>query len=132
MRELTIGSRRIGGDEARYTNAGVGHNHGGSLPTALKMIKAAAGAEASAVKLQKRDNANLYTQALLDQPYDNENSYGPTYGAHRAALEFGLPQYVSCRAVAKACAIDFFATAFDEASADFLMEVDVPAFKMAS
>jgi N-acetylneuraminate synthase/sialic acid synthase len=39
---------------------------------------------------------------------------------------------VTCRAVAKGFNIQFFATAFDEASADFLMDVGVPAFKIAS
>jgi N-acetylneuraminate synthase/sialic acid synthase len=40
--------------------------------------------------------------------------------------------YISCRTVAKACGVDFFATAFDERSADFLMDVGVPAIKIAS
>ena len=132
MRELTIGTRRIADDEPCYVIAEIGHNHGGRVATAAAMIKAAAACGASAVKLQKRDNANLYTRALLDQPYENENSFGSTYGSHRAALEFNLQQYVSCRAVAGSAAVDFFATAFDEASADFLAEVDVPAFKIAS
>lgn len=132
MRELTIGTRRIADDEPCYTIAEIGHNHGGNVATAVKMIRAAEQCGVSAVKLQKRDNANLYTKALLDQPYDNENSFGATYGEHRAALEFGLQQYVSLRTIALFKGLDFFATAFDEASADFLAEVDVPAFKIAS
>ena len=45
---------------------------------------------AHGVKLQRRTNATLYSPALLNQPYDNEVSFGPTYGAHRAALELPL------------------------------------------
>jgi sialic acid synthase len=108
------------------------HNHGGSVPTAIQLIKAAAACGASAVKLQKRQNATLYSRALLNAPYEHEHSFGKTYGEHRHALEFDLQPYISCRAVAQAYKLDFFATAFDEPSADFLMQVDVPAIKIHS
>lgn len=132
MREITIGTRTINDDAPAYVIAELGHNHGGSVPTAIQMIKMAAGCGASAVKLQKRDNKTLYSKALLNAPYEHEHSFGKTYGEHREALEFGLQPYISCRAVAQACKVDFFATAFDEASADFLMDVDVPAIKIHS
>lgn len=132
MRELFIGSRRIADSEPCYVIAELGHNHGGSTETAAALIKAAARAGAHAVKLQKRDNATLYSRELLDQHYDNENSFGATYGLHRSALELDLGAYVSCRAVAKGFNVAFFATAFDELSADFLMRVGVPAIKIAS
>ena len=86
----------------------------------------------SAVKFQKRDNAAIYTRALLMQPYDHVHSYGATYGQHRAALEFGEVAYRECYAVAAHCGVAAFATAFDEASADFLMRVGTPALKIAS
>lgn len=131
-RELVIGNRTLNDASPCYVIAELGHNHAGKVETAAKMIRQAAIAGASAVKLQKRNNATLYSKDLLNQPYENENSFGKTYGEHRAALEFNLQQYISCRAVAKSFCVDFFATAFDEASADFLMEVDVPAIKIAS
>lgn len=132
MREFFIGTRRIDDNEPPYVIAELGHNHGGKTETAVAMIKSAARCGASAVKLQKRENATLYSRELLEQPYDNENSFGKTYGEHRAALEFGLQQYISCRTVAGSFGVGFFATAFDERSADFLMEVGVPAIKIAS
>jgi N-acetylneuraminate synthase/sialic acid synthase len=84
------------------------------------------------VKLQKRDNRGLYTRAAYNKPYDNENSFGSTYGEHREFLEFGLKEYTELQRYARELGIDFFATAFDLASADFLAELDVPAFKIAS
>jgi N-acetylneuraminate synthase/sialic acid synthase len=132
MREFFINGHRIADDAPCYVIAEIGHNHGGKVETAVQMIKAAARAGVSAVKLQKRHNETLYSKALLDAPYENENSFGPTYGAHRRALEFDARQFVSCRAVAQSFGVDFFATAFDEASADFLMDIDVPAIKIAS
>jgi sialic acid synthase len=132
MRELIIAGRAINDDEPCYVIAEVGHNHGGSVDTAKQMIKKAAACGASAVKLQKRQNDTLYSKALLAQPYENENSFGSTYGLHRDALEFGSEQYRACRAEAAVRGIDFFATAFDEASADFLYGLNVPAIKIAS
>ena len=85
-----------------------------------------------AVKLQKRDNRRLFTRALYDSAYDNENSFGPTYGAHREALELDRGAYVELQACARELGLVFFATAFDEASADLLSELDVPAYKIAS
>lgn len=132
MRELVIAGRRIADDQPCYVIAELGHNHGGSVKTAHRLIRAAASAGADAVKFQKRDNATLYSSELLAQPYDNENSYGKTYGEHRAALEFGHDEFVYCIGSAYGRSITWFATAFDEASADFLMELEVPAIKIAS
>ena len=132
MRELTIGTRKIGDDKPCYVIAELGGNHGGSLETAREMIHAAASCGVSAVKLQKRDNESLYSPELLAQPYENENSYGKTYGEHRQALEFEEGHYRHCKWVAEERNVDFFATAFDERSADFLMHIGVPAIKIPS
>lgn len=132
MRELVIAGRRIADDTPAYVVAEIGGNHGGSVETAREMIRSAAACGADAVKLQKRDNATLYTSALLAKPYDHEQSYGPTYGAHREALEFGRVQYLQCQDEAVKARIPLFATAFDERSADFLAGLSVPAIKLAS
>ena len=60
----------------------------GSINEAFKLIEAAKKSGADAVKLQKRDNKSLYTQAFYNSPYENPNSYGKTYGEHREFLEF--------------------------------------------
>lgn len=131
-RELFINGRRIADDEPCWVIAEIGGNHGGDFNTARKMILAAKVCGANAVKLQKRSNDTLYSEALLNASYENENSFGKTYGEHRKALEFGMKEYLACRAVAQSTRVDFFATAFDEASVDFLQAVDVPAIKLAS
>lgn len=112
--------------------AELGHNHQGNLETCLQMIRAAAYSGASAVKLQKRSNIDLFTKAAFDAPYNSENAYGPTYGLHREALEFGEEEYKECILEAKRNNITFFSTAFDFQSVDFLMNLEVPAIKIAS
>lgn len=131
-RELTIGSTRIHDDGDCYVIAEIGHNHQGSLDKAKDLFKAAKECGVDSVKLQKRNNRTLYTKAMYDSPYDNENSFGLTYGAHREALEFGRDEYVELKRFAAEIGVTFFATAFDFESADFLAALEMPAFKIAS
>ena len=65
-------------------------------------------------------------------PYLGENSYGPTYGAHREALEFGRDEYLELKRYAADLGLTMFATAFDFPSAAFLANLDIPAYKIAS
>ena len=129
---LNIGSREIGDHTPCYVIAEIGHNHQGSLERARELFREAKLAGAHAVKLQKRHNRGLYTRTAYDKSYDNENSFGATYGEHREFLEFELEEYQALQAYAKELGVDFFATAFDVQSADFLNGLDVPVFKIAS
>ena len=129
---LTIGAHEIGDRTPCYVIAEIGHNHQGSLEKARELFREAKLAGAHAVKLQKRHNRSLYTTAAYNKSYDNENSFGPTYGEHREFLEFGEAEYRSLKAYAAELGIDVFSTAFDIASADFLEELGVPAYKIAS
>lgn len=99
---------------------------------AEKLVRRAATAGVDAVKLQKRDNRRLFTKKMYDSPYTGPNSYGPTYGEHRTALELGLHEYQHLIDVANDVGVDLFATAFDEPSVDFLVELGIPTIKIAS
>lgn len=131
-RQLIIADRVISDDSPAYVIAEIGHNHQGSLQTAKELFAAASDCGLAAVKLQKRDNRSLFTREMFDKPYDNENSFGATYGEHREALEFGRAEYAELQADAQRLNITFFATAFDVASADFLAELNTPAYKISS
>ena len=115
-----------------FVIAEIGHNHQGSMEKCKGLFKAAKEAGASAVKLQKRNNKALYMKSLYNEPYNSENSYAPTYGAHRDFLEFSMEQFQELKAYAKELDIMFFSTAFDFQSVDFLEELDMPAYKIAS
>jgi N-acetylneuraminate synthase/sialic acid synthase len=131
-RTFEIGSTVIRDDSPCYVVAEIGHNHQGSVEQAKRLFDEAKRCGADAVKLQKRDNRSLYTADFYNKPYENENSFGPTYGSHREALEFGRSEYEELKAYADEIGIAFFATAFDLSSVDFLAELDMPAFKLAS
>jgi len=131
-RHLTIQGTRIDDDSKCYVIAELGNNGQGDVEKTLDLIRAAKMAGVQAVKLQKRDNKNLFTKAAYDKPYENENSFGKTYGEHREFLEFGKKEYLEFQQLAKELNLHFFATAFDHASADFLEDIDLPLYKIAS
>lgn len=132
MRELAIDGFRVRDDGDCFVIAEIGHNHQGDVEKAKQLIRRAKECGADAVKLQKRDNRTLYTAAMYDKPYEHENSFGPTYGAHREFLEFGWEEYDELKRYSSELGIIFFATAFDFKSADFLHRLGVPAYKIAS
>ena len=132
MRELVIDGRRIADDTDCFVIAEIGHNHQGSVEKAQELFVLAKQCGVDAVKLQKRDNRRLFTRELYDSPYDNENSFGATDGEHREALELDRGAYVELQACARELGLTFFATAFDETSANQLEELDLPAYKIAS
>ena len=131
-RELVIDTISIKDDTDCYVIAEIGHNHQGDLTKAKEMFRVAKECGVQAVKLQKRDIRSLYTRALYEMPYLHENSFGPTYGAHREALEFGRDEYVELKHYSADLGLTMFATAFDFSSADFLAQIDMPAYKIAS
>ena len=132
MRQIKLGEKIIDDSSECYVIAEIGCNHQGDLDEAKELFLAAKNAGADAVKLQKRDNKTLYTKEMFDNPYENRSSYGETYGLHREYLEFGQKEYVELSSYARDIGVDFFATAFDITSADFLEKLDMPMYKIAS
>ena len=132
MRQITLGNHVINDDSECLVIAEVGHNHQGNVETAMKIFSEAKNAGADAVKLQKRNNRELFTAQMYDAPYTNDNSYGSTYGAHREALELGWEDYVQLKQYAHELGLMFFATPFDFSSVDFLERLDVLVYKIAS
>jgi N-acetylneuraminate synthase/sialic acid synthase len=131
-RKLTIDGFTISDESDCFIIAEIGHNHQGDLEKAKELFATAKECGVNAVKLQKRENKTLFTKAAYNRPYDHRNSFGLTYGAHREHLEFGKKEYVELKEYAKELGITMFATAFDFPSADFLAELDMSVYKMAS
>lgn len=112
--------------------AEIGSNHQGDPELCEKMIIAAADCGAHAVKLQKRD-VSMFTKTMRNSPYQNENSFGATYGEHREALDwFGEKEFRRFRSVALKHGILFGATPFDEAQALFLKKIGLDFWKIDS
>lgn len=129
---VRIGKQTVGGDTPCFLVAEIGLNHNGDVNVARRLIEEAARVGANAVKFQKRSIGDAFVQEYLERPYDSYNSYGPTYGMHRAALELPDEVWPDLQAFSRGLGLEFFASAFDERSADSLEALGVPAFKIAS
>jgi N-acetylneuraminate synthase/sialic acid synthase len=132
VRQITLGNYVINDDSDCFVVAEVGHNHQGSVEKARLIFDKAKEAGANAVKLQKRNNKELFTDEMYNSPYNSDNSFGTTYGAHREALELGWVEYVELQQYAKELGLYFFATPFDFSSVDFLEKLNIPFYKIAS
>jgi len=132
MRKLDLPGRRLT-DRDTFIIAEIGSNHMGDPDVCEQLIIAAARAGVDAVKMQKRDNRAMFTKTALAKPYENEFSYGKTYGEHRERLDwFGLPEFRRFKGVAQKYGVMFFATPFEESSVRFLQKLMPPMWKVAS
>jgi len=110
--------------------AEVGINHNGDMGICKRLIDVAADSGCDAVKFQKRDINQVYTQNFLDGP--RESPWGNTQRAQKEGLEFSKQQYDE---IANYCAnkgIEWFASAWDINSQDFLRQFDCKFNKIAS
>ena len=131
-RELRISDYLISDESKPFVIAEIGANHQGRVDLCETMFELAARSGADAVKLQKRENRLLFMPSLFNQPYIGPTSFAPTYGLHREFLEFNLDQYKHLQKFADNLGLIFFATATDKKSVDFLVDINVPAIKIAS
>ncbi len=119
--------------ENLYFIAEVGINHNGSLDIAKKIIQMASTHGANAIKFQKRDPKKLWSTEYLNRSYDNDFSFGRTYGEHKTFLEFDEEQFFELKKFADKYNIDFLVSAFDIDNLKFIVEeLNVPAIKIAS
>jgi len=115
-----------------YVIAEAGLNHNGSLKIAKKLIDLASIAGADAVKFQKRTINKLAVKSTLDAPDDRFPEFGKTYREIREHLEFNMTQYQEIKKYTESKGLDFLCTAFDTEAADFLEELGVVIYKLAS
>jgi|TARA_B100001971_G_C18220442_1_gene556764 sialic acid synthase SpsE len=128
--KVEVGGKLVGEGEPTFIIAEVGANHNGDLELAKRLIREAWKAGADAVKLQKRSLPHLLTKEMMSQPKDSP--FGNTYGEYREKLEFGKDEYVELKKFADDLGILFFATPFDIPSTDFLEDIGVSTYKIAS
>jgi N-acetylneuraminate synthase len=135
VKTIKIGKYNIGADFKPFIIAEMSGNHNQSLERALEIVKAAADAGAHALKLQTytadsitinhrgglfdiTDPKSLWNGRNLYELY--KEAYTP-YEWHKPILEY-----------AKELGMECFSSPFDEAAVDFLEELKVPAYKIAS
>ena len=114
-----------------YIIAEIGINHNGNLSEALKLIHAAHGAGADAVKFQKRKLDNLYTQKILDDPNSAEWTFEYLIPILQE-VELSDQDYTAIKAECDKLNLELIITPFDLESAQFCNDLGVTAFKIGS
>lgn len=114
--------------------AEIGCNHKGDLMIAKEMIMTAATyCKADAVKFQKRCNKELLTPEEYNAPHPHpENSYGPTYGAHRESLEFSLEQHRQLQEWCGEFGVEYSTSVWDVTSAKEISTLRPKTIKVPS
>ncbi|MBF1539518.1 MAG: N-acetylneuraminate synthase family protein, partial [Prevotella salivae] len=107
--------------ESTYIIGEIGQNHNGSVDIAKLLTELVArpikeddfGIDIqpiNAVKLTKRDLSEELSSSQMNRPYDNPNSFGKTYGAHRQFLELSDEAHFEVYKYAKSLGLDFVET----------------------
>ncbi len=116
-----------------YVIAEMSANHGGSLETALEIVRQAARAGADCVKIQ------TYTADTMTIDCDNEyfqihGGLWDGYKLYDLYCDAGTPWewQERIKQECESCGVDFLSTPFDNTSVDFLENLNVEAYKIAS
>ncbi len=132
-RPLTLGAHTVGEGQPCLVIAEAGVNHNGEIGLAHRLVDVAADAGADAVKFQTFDPERLVSPLARKAEYQAANT-----GAAESQLEMlrrlVLPREALAPLAAHAAerGLLFLSTPFDEASADLLERLGVPAFKIPS
>lgn len=131
---MEISGREIGPGRPPYLIAEMSANHGHDFDRAVRLIQAMKDAGADAVKVQ------TYTADTLTIDCDS-----PHFRVGDGSLWAGRTLYdlyqeahtpwewqARLRDVARDVGLDFFSTPFDDSAVEFLEQLEVPAYKIAS
>lgn len=134
MKQIIINrKRKIGQEEPTYIIAEMSANHAGNIENAKEIIHAAKEAGADCIKIQ------TYTPETMTIDCDNdyfhinsgtwsgENLYN-LYGKAYTPWEW----QVELKREAEKIGLDFFSTPFDKTAVDFLEEIGIEFYKIAS
>ena len=125
--------RDIGSNSKVYIIAEAGINHNGSISNALRMIELAAKCGADAIKFQLFDVNYLAANSAPLAPYQNtKNKIIQNQIDLLKKYQLDKSKFLILQEKAKECKIDFLASAFDEQSQQFLIDLKVPMLKIAS
>jgi len=135
MKPVKIANRSIGKDQTPFVIAEMSGNHNQSLGRAMEIVEAAAKAGAHVIKLQTY-TADTITLDISEGEFfisDEKslwegNSLYDLYNQAHTPWEWHKPIMQRATELGMIC----FSSPFDESAVDFLEELEVPAYKIAS
>ena len=117
--ELIIDNKKIGSKHKPFFIAEAGLNHNGDINIAKQMIDKAIESGADAIKFQTYKSEEFLTESS-------------EYFDFFKNVELSFDEFKELSEYAKEKNFTFFSAPFDIPSADFLNQIDVPCFKIAS
>lgn len=129
--------------KSTYIIGEIGQNHNGSVDIAKLIVELVARPvreevfnldlrPMDAVKMTKRDLSEELTTSQMNRPYNTPNSFGKTYGEHRAFLELSDEQHFEVYKYAKSLGLDFIETLCAKGCMSLLKLFTPDALKVAS
>jgi len=134
MKEFLIGNRKIGKNQPVFIVAELSANHLQNFDLAVKTIKAVKESGADAIKIQTEKPETL----TIDCDNDYFRIKGGTLWDGKTLYELYSQTWMpwEWQPKLKKIALDlnliFFSTPYDKTAVDFLEQLDVPAYKIAS
>jgi N-acetylneuraminate synthase len=132
--ELKLDDRRVGPAHPTYVIAELSGNHGGRIDRAKDLIRVAASVGADAVKLQTYTADTLTIDSDKAPFIVGEGTPWSGRRLHNLYREAATPWEWTpeLQNAALDAGVHLFSSPFDRSAVDFLDDLDVPAFKIAS
>lgn len=132
--ELNFNGRKVGEGYPPYIIAEIGANHNGDMQLAKDLIAAAKEAGADAAKFQSWSNKTLISKAeyARNTHYDDTKKHFGTLFEMVDKYQFTPEQHYEVAEYCQKQNIDFMSTPFAHDEVDLLVELNVPAIKIAS
>jgi 3-deoxy-D-glycero-D-galacto-nononate 9-phosphate synthase len=129
--------------KSTYIIGEIGQNHNGEVEIAKKLIDVVTEPvidklfgqnlmPMNAVKMTRRDLNEELSASEMNRPYENPNSFGKTYGEHRAVLELNDEQHFEVFCYAKSKGLEFVETLCAKACLSMLRLFTPDRLKVAS
>ena len=132
---MKLGNREVKDFSIPYIIAEIGANHNGDMNLAKKMIDSAKSCGCHAVKFQSWTPDSLVAKEEYERNQQYDDSPKKHFGSLREMVEryyLRPDQHIELQEYCDKVRIAFFSTPFSVEEADFLEELDVPFYKIAS
>lgn len=127
---MKLNHKQIGSNKPVFIIAEAGVNHNNKLSLAYKMIDLAVKAGADAVKFQSFIAKNMQLKNSIKPRYQHKLNWSYYEQLRRSEIPF--EHQIKLADYCRKKKILFLSTPYDEESVDFLMKLDISAFKVSS
>ena len=127
-----IAGRRVGQGHPCYVIAEAGVNHNCDVALGKRLVETAKGAGADAIKFQNYTASKISTRVAPRYWFEPKDPNGTQWDTFDKLDKLSDDDFRALLAHAKQVGLTAFSSPFDDEAVDFLVGLQVPAFKIAS